>query len=151
MVFVMDKELFITKRVENISVNGNKIKWMEKVHYIIQMIKLLMMGIGKMINFMVMELFTMRKSLHCKNLLIIKIGPWSNNIGSNMKVNSLWIINKVEANCIFQMDKFFRDGLKRTWLMDKEFWQDKMEVELEESGEKINFSECIENRHKKLT
>lgn len=72
-----------------------------------------MMETGKMINFTVMELSTMNKLLFWKNPLIIKTGQWLNNIGSNMKVNSVWITNMEEANFIFQTDKYLRAGLKK--------------------------------------
>lgn len=144
MGFDMDKELFIIKKVASTLGTGNKIKWMEKAHCIIQTTKLPMMETGKMINFTVMELSTMNKLLFWKNPLIIKTGQWLNNIGSNMKVNSVWITNMEEANFIFQTDKYLRAGLKKIWSMGKEYSAEKMEVVWEEYGEKINYSECIE-------
>lgn len=77
------------------------------------MIKSLMMETGKMISFMVMELSTINRLHYWKNLSIIKIGPWSNNTGSNTKVNFLWITSKAEESCIFQTDKSLRDGSRR--------------------------------------
>jgi hypothetical protein len=57
----MELEHSFIDKEENMLDNGNKIKWMEKVHFFILMIKLLMKVIGKMISCMVMEYYLINK------------------------------------------------------------------------------------------
>lgn len=52
---------FFTAKEENMLEIGDRIKCMEKEFYIIQVKKLLMMVNGKMINFLVMERYTINK------------------------------------------------------------------------------------------
>jgi hypothetical protein len=57
----MDMELFIIVKVGNMLEIGNLIKCMGKVFFIIQIIRLLMMVNGRMINFRVMGRYSMSR------------------------------------------------------------------------------------------
>lgn len=60
----MDLGLFIIVKVVNMLEIGDKIKCMGKEYCTILTSKLPMMENGKMINFLAMELFTIKKFLH---------------------------------------------------------------------------------------
>lgn len=64
MVFVTEPVHSFIDKEENMLDNGNRIKWMEKAHYIILTIKLPMKVIGKMINCMDMEFYSISKSVN---------------------------------------------------------------------------------------
>lgn len=123
---------------------------MVRVRYIIQMTKLPMMGTGRMISFMGMVRFTMRKSLSFRPHSSTRIGPKSKIFGLNTKDSLSWTIRKAKASSISVMAKFSKDISKMTRLMAKACSVGKMEPESKVYGEKINLFVCIELIHSSL-
>lgn len=137
MECVTGMELFITVRVEDMWASGQKIKCTVMEPYIIRTRLLPMRGNGKMINFGVKELSTIKKLHLWLLLLIIMIGRTLKNTGLNILVSFGLTISMVMENFSWVMDRNFKVNLKMMKLTEKDCSKEKI-ARFEVYGVKIN-------------
>lgn len=134
----------IISKEGNMSVNGDKTRWTGKGRCTILMTKSPMMDTGRMISFMGMVRFTMRKLHSCRPLSNTRIGPKSRISGSSTKASLSWTIRKVRVSSTSAMAKSLRATSKMTQSMVKACSAGKMEPGSKEYGEKINSFVCTD-------